>query len=127
MPIMVRIKHVLRTTLMLLGVVLFNTPPTLLTASGSVSPSTLSCHCCQSGPANCATPTCCTAPTNESRPVSPASEPSRAPLEAKALVGSATVVLNVALAASDKVFPPATFLLPVRALPIFQRDCSYLI
>src|SRR6266850_1119448 len=124
---MVRIKHVLRTTLMLLGVVLFNSPPTLLTASGSVSPSTLSCHCCQSDPASCATPTCCTAPANESRPISPASAPSRASQEAKALVGPATVVLSAALAANDKVFRPATFLLPVRALPIFQRDCSYLI
>src|SRR5437660_12686491 len=86
----------------------------------------ISCNCCKSSSANCATPSCCTAPTSQSSPVAPAGLPS-AQGERQAMVAELCFALTPLSFPYYKHCFPATLLPGPRTVPIFQRDCSYLI
>jgi hypothetical protein len=87
------------------------------------------CKCCgtdDTGAVPCPT-SCCEAPVREEAPVAPASAPVNRGID---LVGLAVAVPHVVAFDQPVVFSlstPSVCSLPLRAVPIFQRDCSYLI
>src|SRR6185295_1551327 len=86
-----------------------------------------SCCCAGCDNKHCATPACCVKPSSPSAPVAPASLPSTTQNEFQGL--AATLVSLIALPSrSPNELParaPSSVL--VAAIPLFQRDCSYLI
>jgi len=120
--------RVVQKTLAALLAVIFGFASFAQTASRASGPS---CHCCADAMNDLAatpcSPSCCEAPVREEPPAAPASVPSdRAGdwqsvppliLEQVALDGSAISLLP----------KPSVSFLRSRAVPIFQRDCSYLI
>jgi len=100
----------------------------LLADAGQTVPvSKLVCKCCDFDPAKCATPTCCARPTDNSRaPVTPAVPRPSSGIERHALAPAAFTLPTLP---PSTLHEPALRPPPVQAgaVPIFQRDCSFLI
>ena len=84
------------------------------------------CHCCNSDRTNCATPACCARPSDSRAPVTPAAPRCASGHEWHAIASPSLSVSTLGrLTLRDcPVAPP-----PVQAgaVPIFQRDCSFLL
>jgi hypothetical protein len=86
------------------------------------------CKCCVTDAASTPCPTsCCEAPVREEAPAAPASAPSHRSIDWQSLVSA--IPLHIAPEQpAIYLFPTASIgFQPIRAVPIFQRDCSYLI
>ena len=85
------------------------------------------CKCCDFDPAKCATPACCAWPTNNNRaPVTPAAPRPSSGTERPAVAAIALTLPTLPRFTLDdlpSVSPPVQ----AGAVPIFQRDCSFLI
>src|ERR1051326_2132435 len=85
--------------------------------------------CCRSGcdSRHCSTPACCAKPADHRVPFAPASPPSVPKNELAALAPSlASVAAPLSLAANQRPSRNALSA-SVTAIPLFQRDCCYLI
>ncbi|SRR6266568_813094 len=83
------------------------------------------CKCCESGCANYPTPACCAKPALPSVPLAPASARSRAQNQWQVLAVSAAASVVPGPQVADPS-PAASLFIEPKAVPIFQRDCSYL-
>jgi hypothetical protein len=81
--------------------------------------------CCCSG-RSCATRACCAKPRQPSAPFAPASAPT-SQNEWQALAASGVLLLAVPSPSADQLSAPVSSFLVVAAVPIFQRDCAYLL
>jgi mRNA-degrading endonuclease toxin of MazEF toxin-antitoxin module len=84
--------------------------------------------CCRTGCSSgrCSTPVCCAKSANESAPVTPTSALSNVQNELQALVPSSTLLAPLPSCARD-VLSSVHFFFPIPSVPLFQRNCSYLI
>ena len=97
-------------------------------ASQSQVFSASACHCCNFDPAKCVTPVCCTEPVREPGQSSPASAPlSRNQSEWQAVSAAMSALPALPSIPNASLSLSAASTPPLRAIPIFQRDCSYLI
>jgi hypothetical protein len=96
-------------------------------APTATSPVPMVCKCCGGKHGKCQTPACCARPADNHAPFAPASLPTPSQNEWHALAASTGFLLMLPLPSSNDL--PATTILPASftALPIFQRDCCYLI
>src|SRR5947209_13154634 len=85
------------------------------------------CKCCGPAPASCPSPGCCSAPESSQNPVNPSSLPSRASNEFRSVPPASIAVVIVTLLHNEPASSRPISLLPERPIPLFQRDCSYLI
>src|SRR5258706_4874602 len=85
-----------------------------------------SCCCIGCDNKHCATPACCVKRDTPSAPVAPASLPSTSQNEFHALAVSFVSLLTLRSSAADDLLPRASSSASVTAIPLFQRDCSYL-
>lgn len=87
---------------------------------------TPACRCCDFDPAKCATPSCCAQPAEGRTPTAPAPQCPSPGVERIALAVAVLFTLpplsRSALSTSFSSSPIQTI-----AVPIFQRDCSFLI
>ena len=85
------------------------------------------CKCCDYDPAKCATPACCVRPAdNGGAPVVPAPSRPATGIERHAIAASPFALATLPrLALHD--LPSASPPIQAGAIPIFQRDCSFLI
>jgi len=86
-----------------------------------------SCCCTGCDSTRCATPACCARPSQPPIPSSPARPSSASQNELQALAVSAALLLTLPSIPADDFFTTVSSLLRVATVPIFQRDCSYLI
>ncbi len=84
--------------------------------------------CCCSGcdMKGCATPACCIKPSRPSTPVTPAPAPT-SQNEWQALAALIAFSVMLPLPATSQFFTPSSSGFVVAAVPIFQRDCAYLL
>ena len=89
------------------------------------------CKCCSDvtvATVNCATTSCCATPASEGQRPAPVSLPaSRSQNERNILATTLTATLSFLPHATEQFLSPTVFLPQSRTVPIFQRDCSYLI
>lgn len=85
------------------------------------------CACCNSDPANCVTPSCCPSPDRQRCPEAPPSRPSSGSSELQGLAADLSAVWTLLRSVPNESSTPLISFLPLRAVPIFQRDCSFLI
>src|SRR5436309_2545524 len=101
----------------------------VFTVSGGATSNTCGAKsgCCCTGCdfKHCLTPACCARPADQRAPAMPASVPPHPSNEGPALAAAWSTLLSLPLAASTHISPPS--FQQLRAVPIFQRDCSYLI
>jgi hypothetical protein len=85
--------------------------------------------CCRSACASshCSRPTCCAKPPDNRVPPGPAAVPSQTANEWQALPASVSTFLILSSVPAGESSAPARSDLRVAAIPIFQRDCSYLL
>src|SRR5882724_1851314 len=83
-------------------------------------------HCC-CGSKNCPTPACCAKPAQNQVPFAPASPPPTSQNELQALAAPVVSAPTLPLRSTDELFTHVASSFSGRALPLFQRDCSYLI
>ena len=95
-------------------------------ASQDSSSSASVCKCCDSHRGNCPTPACCVRPTDSRAPAAPATPRSASGNEWHAIPPTSATLLTLSRSTLDPLTtaPPP---LHAGAVPIFQRDCSYLI
>ena len=86
-----------------------------------------SCCCTGCDNKHCATPTCCVKPESPSAPVAPASLPSTTQNEFQALAATLVSLLALPSRAASELPARAPSSVSVTAIPLFQRDCSYLL
>ena len=91
------------------------------------SPPPMVCKCCGGRHGKCATPTCCAKPADNHAPFAPASLPTSSQNEWHALAASTTSGLTLPLPVADCLTAGVTQSVSFTALPIFQRDCRYLL
>src|SRR6266704_2149194 len=95
-------------------------------ANPAAADSPPSCHCCNSDRSNCATPVCCSRPADSRAPVTPAAP--RLALAHDSQLIAAPSLCVFTLPRSTAQAPTTAFSsLQVGAVPIFQRDCSFLL
>lgn len=94
--------------------------------AGQNSGTTPTCKCCDYDPAKCVTPACCASPSDNGAPVTPAAPRSASGNEWQA-IATALVILSTAPRSSVDELPLSLPSIQVGAVPIFQRDCTYLI
>jgi hypothetical protein len=95
---------------------------------GATTPgATKSCCCTGCDNKHCATPACCVKRDTPSAPVAPASLPSSSQNEFHALAASVVLLLALPSRAADELPAPALSSSSVTSIPLFQRDCSYLL
>src|SRR5882724_4203116 len=85
-----------------------------------------SCCCTGCDSMRCATPACCARPSQPS-PSSAPIPPSISQNELQALAASTALLLTLPSHPTDDLYTTVSSLLRVATVPIFQRDCSYLI
>jgi len=84
------------------------------------------CQCCNADGSNCATPACCARPSNSGAPAAPVAPRCAFGGERYVIVTAGQTLLPLeALAVKQPPVRPSP--IQVGAIPIFQRDCSYLI
>jgi len=119
-------RFVKMSVVLLLGFILAGQGVFMTSAGNTPIVSHAGCKCCHSGTSKCAMPVCCAQPANHV-PFAPASLPAPSQNEWHALaasVSSALTLPSIPIAGYSPHFVP-----PVSptAIPLFQRNCSYLI
>ena len=84
------------------------------------------CHCCNSYPRNCSRPACCASQPDSRAPVSPAVPHLASGSVWQALAPASLTLLTLGPSTLSS-FPLAPSPVQAAAVPIFQRDCSFLI
>jgi hypothetical protein len=106
---------------LLLGIILAAYP---VVAGSGTSPAVKSCcHGCR----HCCNMACCAAPKAPSAPVAPAPVPSASQNELQALSTSVISLLTPPPLPSNEYPSRFSSSVPMTAIPLFQRDCCYLI
>ena len=100
--------------------------PVSAKANQSVLGTQSSCCCPGCDPAHCATPECCARPSQPSPSTAPVA-PYSPQQELQALAVSAALLLSLPSRPADVLCTTDSSRLRVAAVPVFQRDCSYLI
>ncbi|MBI1176296.1 hypothetical protein GC207_02530 [bacterium] len=85
------------------------------------------CECCKSGCGKCTTPVCCTKPAENREPFAPASLPTTSQNEWHALAASVSSWVTLPSIPVVEFPSPGVPSAPVTVIPLFQRDCCYLI
>ena len=114
-------------TVNLLGLVLAMQVAFVVSAGPSVA--TVKADCCRSGcnSTHRSIPACCAKPAETNQPFTPAPPPSAGQNELQALAAVFVHLLTLPSDSSrESSFVPSSVLL-VAAVPIFQRDCTYLL
>jgi hypothetical protein len=93
----------------------------------TAAPKGPSCKCCVPGPSDCPTPKCCAVPVPAQNPTQPLSVPARAQNESRVMAATTAVVLNFFTPQAVQTSSHLIAFTPLRSVPLFQRDCSYLI
>src|SRR5947209_1498315 len=105
--------------------------PAAYSGTGPISGKTKPrCKCCVAFPVSRPAPPCCTtAPAAPRAPLAPASGPGRGVNERLVLPALVAMLAFVPRPAVSEPFasPSSHFFLSSSAVPIFQRDCTYLI
>jgi hypothetical protein len=99
-------------------------------ASAGNSPTVVShagCKCCKSGTMKCSMAVCCAGPARPSAPVGPAPLPASSQNEWHVLATSASSVLTPPSFSTDEFPSYSPSSAAATAVPLFQRNCSYLI
>ena len=110
-----------------LGIILAG--QSIFTASAVPAARVAKSGCCRSGCSskNCATPACCVKPAKDSKPPLPARLPSNSQNELQALVAFLAPLLTLPARSASELPACGPSLSPVAAVPLYQRNCSYLI
>src|SRR5438552_11214583 len=85
------------------------------------------CCCSHSGSKQCPTPACCTKPADNRAPFGPAPRPSISQNEGQAVAASFSTLQTFLAHPAGESPSCETPWVSVTAVPIFQRDCSYLL
>jgi len=113
------------TVMFLLGLILASSG--VLTGS-SLPAGTAKRSCCRNGcDASACPPACCARPADNPAPANPASIPSNSLNEWQALAPSFLSLLSSSSTALDELPSPPASDLQAASVPLFQRNCSYLI
>ena len=83
--------------------------------------------CCDFQCAKCASPGCCAQPSQPSAPLPPALPPSTSHNEWQALAASVAPILALPSRSADELPSSAAWSSSLTAIPLFQRDCCYLL
>src|SRR5882724_10800307 len=110
----------------LLGFVLVCQSVFLASANTGANAGAKKSHCC-CGSKNCSTPACCAKSAQNQVPFAPASPPPISKSELQALAAPVVSTPVPPLRSTDELFTHVASSFSGRALPLFQRDCSYLI
>ena len=111
---------------LLLGLALVAQAGFAVSVQGAAAPAKSSCCCSDCDMKGCATPACCAKPSRPSAPFTPAPAPT-SQNEWQALATSFAPVLALPSATADESSAPDSAFFVVGAVPIFQRDCAYLL
>lgn len=114
-------------TLLLAFVVAWQAFFTAVAAGGNAPAAGLGCCCTGCDFKHCSTPACCARPADDRTASAPASAPSRPSNEWQALIPSVIALLALPIHPVDEPLAVPSLLRWSAAVPIFQRDCSYLI
>ena len=114
----------------LLGFVLACQGVFLSTASAAASSSSTAkvnscCHGC--GTKHCSTSACCAKPAENQVPLAPVSTPPAQQTQLQALAAPITIILILPSDSTRQVVAAFAASFPRGTVPLFQRDCSYLI
>jgi hypothetical protein len=93
----------------------------------SVASAKPSCTCCHFNPDSCPTPPCCVKHSENRNPPAPASSLSVQKIELQALAAPVSSRPVLPLYSTDESRARVAQFVLVTAIPLFQRDCSYLI
>jgi len=110
----------------LLGFVLVCQSVFLASANTGADTGLKKSHCCCSSK-NCSTPACCAKPAQNQVPFAPASPPPISKSELQALAAPVVSTPVLPFRSTVELFTHLASSFLVRAIPLFQRDCSYLI
>jgi hypothetical protein len=105
----------------LLGIILAAHP---VVAISGAPPAAKPC-CCKGG--HCCGRACCAASKDTSAPVTPVPVPSNSQNEFQALPASIISLLTLPSLPANEYPSRFSSLVPITAIPLFQRDCCYLI
>jgi hypothetical protein len=85
--------------------------------------------CCRTGcdSKHCSTPACCVKPESPAAPVAPASLPSTTQNEFQALAATLVSLFTLSSRPASELPARDSSSVSVTAIPLFQRDCSYLV
>lgn len=125
----VMIKRFAKTILtVLLGFILAlqSVPAVSASAAANTSRKQSSCCCTGCDSKHCSTPVCCAKPADDSRSPSPAPL-STSQNERQALAASVASALTLPLFLTDEFALREPSSVSMTAIPIFKRNCSYLI
>jgi hypothetical protein len=84
------------------------------------------CHCCNADRSNCATPACCARPADGRAPATPVVPRCASGSQWHAIAPPSLPLLTLARSTLPSV-PLAPPPVQAEAVPIFQRDCSFLL
>jgi hypothetical protein len=107
---------------LLLGFILAAWPVVAVPASSS--PAVKSC-CCKGR--RCCNMACCAVQKDASAPVVPVPVPSSSQNELQVMAASVVTILTLPSLAANEVSQRFSLPAPMTAVPLFQRDCCYLI
>jgi hypothetical protein len=110
----------------LLGFVLACQSVFLASANAVANAGAKKSHCCCSSK-NCSTPACCAKRNQDQVPGAPASPPPTCQNELQALAAPVASTPVLPPRSTEELFTHVASSFSVRAIPLFQRDCSYLI
>jgi len=96
-------------------------------AASFASASASACACCHAERGNCSTPACCTEPSDDRVPVIPVAPRTASGYEAHVIVPTALAFFTLPRSPLHTLSIDTSSFLSLRAVPIFDRDCSYLI
>src|SRR5882757_6485695 len=120
------LRFVKTTVTVLLGFVLACQSVFLASANTGASAGARKSHCCCDSK-NCSMPACCAKPAQNQVPFAPASPPPASQNELQALAASVVSSPVLPPRSTEELFTHVASSFSVRAIPLFQRDCSYLI
>jgi len=126
---MMMLRQLRLATVLLLGFVLAWQGVFAVSARTGATAQGAKKSCCCTGCDNkhCATPACCVKRDTPSAPVAPASRPSAAQNEFHALAASVVALLALPARLIGDLPSCAPSSVSVTGIPLFQRDCSYLL
>jgi len=114
------------SVVLLLGFILAGQDVFMASAGNAPTASHAGCNCCKSGSAKCATPVCCAKPAENRDPFAPASIPTTQN-QWQALAASGSSELTLPFFSADNFSSRSVPSASLTAVPLFQRNCSYLI
>src|SRR5437870_5693536 len=122
-------RFVKTAVVILLGFVLvWQSVPTVSAGTGAnVSGARSSCCCSGCDSRHCSTPACCAKPADDRTPFAPASLPTPSQNERHALAASVSSWLTLPSSPAHELPSQSVSSAAITAVPLFQRDCCYLI